>query len=286
MPLPDEDLWSENFRGRERDRLLDQVSLGEMSPQEAEDEAKEKGVGPFAVRPDPALHDPLKKPFWTLAMALAWIVYRDPSQVMEWDNEFRGNWMEWRPLGPGHELRPVTLVDGKRFEEWGAISADPDQTPEGLLSKIATAKAELWSMLTDGKLVASGFAIDRGELVPISRIQWVGLINHRIGYAGGPEPFSLSAAPRRMVYRDLLFERSKIVRLWQKSSPAPKNLNKKDLIQKIRSLTKGGDKKPTKKELEEWALQEGYRRDSFRKAYESLPAEYRYKQGERASAFP
>jgi hypothetical protein len=213
MPLPDEDLWSEDFRGRERDRLLDQVSLGEMSPQEAEDEAKKKGVGPFAVRPDPAPHDPLKKRSWTLAMTLAWIVYRDPSQVMEWDNEFRANWMEWRQLGPGHELRPVTLVDGKRFEEWGAISADPDQTPEGVLSKIATAKAELWSALLEGKITAEAIPAGERRRVSVQAYEWQDMTTARANGLG-QERLIFKLTPGEDAYLDPRLPRDAILEIW------------------------------------------------------------------------
>jgi hypothetical protein len=214
MPLPGEDLWSEDFRGRERGRLLDQVRLGEMSPQEAEDDAKEKGVGPFAVRPDPALHDPMKKPFWTLAMTLAWIVDRDPSQVMEWDNQFRGNWREWRPSGPGHELRDVTLVDGKRFEEWGAISAVPDQTPEGRHSNIATAKAELWSALLEGKITAEAIPAGKCRRASVQAYEWQDMTTARANGLG-LERLILKHRPSQDAYLDPRLPRDAILAIWK-----------------------------------------------------------------------
>ena len=292
MPLPDEDLWSEDFRGRERDRLLDQVSLGEMSPQEAEDEAKEKGVGPFAVRPDPALHDPLKKPFWTLAMALAWIVYRDPSQVMEWDNEFRGNWMEWRPLGPGHQLRPVTLVDGKRFEEWGAISADPDQTPDGLFSAIATAKAELWSALLEGKITAEAIPAGERRRASVQAYEWQDMTTARANGLG-LERLIFELTPGQDAYLDPRLPRNAILEIWpggplgtEDAAPrakGPKKRASQETVEKFAICFKRKHGVPPSQKVDgpAYAKRKGFEVKGFIRLMRNLPPELRLERYQR-----
>jgi hypothetical protein len=73
-----------------RDELLARAKLGEITPEEAEDEALLDGCGPLEVRSypidpnqrtEPADLDPGTEPAWTLLMALVWIIARDPIAV-------------------------------------------------------------------------------------------------------------------------------------------------------------------------------------------------------------
>jgi hypothetical protein len=105
-----------------RDDIIDKVRRGEMTPPQAEAEALQFGIEPFASEPDPAKFDPMGETWWGLLMAIAWIACRSADKVREfwdpyrsecWDWHFR----EWRngPDGPvhaGHFLerrRPTTL---------------------------------------------------------------------------------------------------------------------------------------------------------------------------------
>jgi hypothetical protein len=56
-----------------RDELIEAVRYGRMTPAEAERQALQAGFTPLAHEPDPNLFDPLRKSFWTPAMAVAWI---------------------------------------------------------------------------------------------------------------------------------------------------------------------------------------------------------------------
>src|SRR4051812_29005411 len=80
-----------------RDVLIDRVRRGELTPQQAEDEAARKGFGPIASKPDPINFDPAKMPWWTLPMALAWIAWRSLELVRDSCAEYRENWLEWFP---------------------------------------------------------------------------------------------------------------------------------------------------------------------------------------------
>jgi hypothetical protein len=61
---------------RTRDELITKVQHGERTPAEAEIEAKRLNLRPLENRPDPHDYDPMREPFWTLPMAVAWIAYR------------------------------------------------------------------------------------------------------------------------------------------------------------------------------------------------------------------
>jgi hypothetical protein len=93
-----------------RDDLITMVQRGEMTPDDAEAEAKRLGLDPLAAEPDPNDYDPMREPFWTLPMAVAWIAYRTQDAVRNWWNEYRKecwdwHFREWRvgPDGPVHQ---------------------------------------------------------------------------------------------------------------------------------------------------------------------------------------
>jgi len=278
MPYPKETVWSEDFAPDERDQILTQVRLGEITPEEAEELARSKRLRPFATRPDYANHDPFKKPYWTLAMTLAWIVYRDRRKVKEWDNDFRQGWLEWRPQGSGHDLVPVKFADGKRFEEWGSFPDDLGRPAEKQQSDIIKAKSDLWAKLTEGTLPASGLSADQAEPIPIQPDSWLGIINRRTPETDSQEAFVFSSDHRRGVYREVRFPRKKVLGLWPQPPPRialSVSLLKKEVIERMTGSTK-----PTKSELEAWAIEEGYSRASFREIYAKLPQECRYEVGE------
>lgn len=280
MTQAEEAVWSEDFAHTERDQILTRVRLGEIQPGEAEELARSKGLEPFATQPDHRDHDPFKKPYWSLAMTLAWIVYRDPQKVTEWDNEFRRGWLEWRPHGSGHEIASVRFADGKRFEEWGAFPDDLGNPPQKRQSDIDNAKAELWAKLQDGTLTASGLSIAQGERIPIGAESWIELVNHRTPATGSREPFALKTDRRKILFREVRFPMKGILRFWRKPPP-PKALCLKRLIDQVNDMTK--ESIPTKDELEAWALGERYSRASFDKVYAKLPRKYRYGVGESRS---
>jgi hypothetical protein len=82
-----------------RTALITRVGSGVMTPEEGEAAADRLGVAPLLEKPDPAKLDPMKEVFWTLPMALAWLMTRNVEAVREvWPpwrdaNEF---WKPWR----------------------------------------------------------------------------------------------------------------------------------------------------------------------------------------------
>jgi len=120
-----------------RDELVTRVRKGELTPEEAEDEASRLGLEPLRQNPDPEDFDPMNEPHWTLPMAVAWIAYRTPEAVREywdvyrskcWDWIFKENWSgPDRKAYSGHvlELRDrATLEDLKLDEIIGGFLGD------------------------------------------------------------------------------------------------------------------------------------------------------------------
>ena len=99
-----------------RDDLLDQVRLGNISPQQAEDDAAKLGLEPFTTRPDPKDFDPRHEAMWTLPMALAWIIWRSPDPVREMWDLFRDKFRFWLPQDwqvPGQPKMHGHILEGK-----------------------------------------------------------------------------------------------------------------------------------------------------------------------------
>jgi hypothetical protein len=280
MPDPKEAVWSEDFAPTEREQILTKVRLGKLQPEEAEELARSKGLEPFAKRPDHRVHDPFKKPYWSLAMTLAWIVYRDTKKVMEWDNEFRRGWLEWRPQGSGHEIDPVKFADGKRFEEWGAFPDNLGKPPQKRQSDIDNAKAELWAKLRDGTLTASGLSMAQGKRISIGSESWIELVNHRTPDTGSREAFVLSSDRRKVLFWEVRLPSKKVLGFWPK--PRPRLALSVSMLKKEIENWPGGEK-PTKSELEVWRNEEGYSRARFREIYAKLPQKYRFDVGESRS---
>ena len=159
-----------------RDDLITMVQRGEMTPGDAEAEAKRLGLDPLAAEPDPNDYDPMREPFWTLPMAVAWIAHRTPDCVRNsWDDYRKEchywHFREWRvgPDGPvyqGHFLEQrsnatlvrLQMVDAKRDQ------ADP--------MSVAQAIDALWLALRRASLEVTGIDEDTGQRVPIPAQQW------------------------------------------------------------------------------------------------------------------
>src|SRR4030095_3988386 len=84
------------------DDLITRMKTGAISPENAEREAAESGLGPIQALPNPAAHDPMRKPAWSFPMALAWIMTRNPEFTRNNDNDYRELCLWFRPDGQGY----------------------------------------------------------------------------------------------------------------------------------------------------------------------------------------
>jgi len=163
-----------------RDDLISKVRLGELTPADAESEARRLGLDPLASEPDPNKFDSMREAFWTLPMAVAWIAYRSPDAVRNWWQDYRKeflvwNFREWRvgpdgPVNEGHflESRPAATLSLLQMAD--AMRNNTD----GLMSAQEAIEA-LWLAMQRGAFEATGVDEQAGRRVPISREQWVDL---------------------------------------------------------------------------------------------------------------
>ncbi len=160
-----------------RNDLLVRVQRGEITPADAESEAKRLGLGKLASEPDPADCDPMREPYWSLPMAVAWIAYRSADAVRNWWNDYRKEFSVWRyvewqekPDGPIHqgyglERRPAATLVRLRIVDTKRQNAVDDMSAEEAIK-------ELWRALQFGDFEASGVEKDTGKRVGIQAERW------------------------------------------------------------------------------------------------------------------
>jgi hypothetical protein len=159
-----------------RETLIGKASRGEISSDVAEAEAERLGVGPLARKPRESSFDPMSEPWWTLPMAIAWIAWRRPRQVVLCWDEYRLKCLVWRRVLGRERLvwdSPVTL-SRLLLAERGAESAVKNRKAKIVKSvmSVQSAKAELWRALQEGTLHATGVNVDGGRRITIFDFEW------------------------------------------------------------------------------------------------------------------
>ncbi len=171
-------------KSRSRADLLEEVQYGRMTPEEAEAEARAAGLEPLSFVPDPADFNPMREPFWSAVMAVAWIAWRTPDAVREVWNDYRvecRDWVnqEWRvgldgPVHAGAFLqrrRPATLMM-VRFVGVDFSRDGDDPVP---LMALHDAFDELMDALRSGHVTAAGLPSDGGARCEIPALEWIDL---------------------------------------------------------------------------------------------------------------
>ena len=210
--------WAE-YNPTERDRLLDHVREGKVSPQQAELIASARGLGPLACRPSADEFNPLGEVWWTLPMAIAWIMWREPGKVREQFDVYRKecwSWVSrpWRTFGgkllDGHvllqersaQLLPLSISAG------GLLSS---MFPDGRLVEFDSATRELWHALQDQRIDGYGQSPAAGRQAPIPAHEWANLHWHE---RDDEEPVYLAQHSRGRDYERIRLRSRDLIDLW------------------------------------------------------------------------
>ena len=206
-----------------RDELFHRLSLGELTPAEAEAEAAQLGLGPLAPTPDDDSFDPAKEAHWTLPMAVAWIAHRTwPAVRLRWE-AYRKELWDWHQResrigfeGETHkgwflEQRGRTTLASLSFAE--ALAAETDRDPRYSMT-VAEAKKALWDALQSDCFRVTGVDQRSGERVEILPTTWIDLkYFEQSGVDEVRRDPLLSNAPHR--YQDVLLPSRAIRGLWR-----------------------------------------------------------------------
>lgn len=170
-----------------RDLLFDDLSHGRIEPAEAEARASELGLSPLNPALEVAKYDPMVENFWTLAMAVAWIAWRDIDRVRDVLPSWRRDHQDWFY----REYRVPDDAGGWRKRAgWILERVHKGEAPFMFLSlceaidasegnpldpamrlTIRTAREQLWQRLGDGELAATT-AIEGAGIVQIPAHEW------------------------------------------------------------------------------------------------------------------
>lgn len=154
--------------------IYERVRTRQITREQAEEEAKALGVGPLAKTPDPSKFEPMLEEFWTLPMAVAWIIFQDaaapaPVDAVRWAwDAYREGVSYFRfDERTGDILRdqnPATIDDVDMYR----LLATPRPSFNG-----AAATALMWRALKSGEVHGWGIESASGKQVLISAAQWL-----------------------------------------------------------------------------------------------------------------
>jgi len=260
-----------------RNALLDDVLRGRKTPDEAEEIAKQKGLTPFARKPSGL--NPMNEVSWSLAMTVAWIVWRTPDAVMENWAEYREEWWYWFwqrirlprdgdwEIVEGYELRqskPATL-----FSLMLSEATDEVNGPANTFATVKEAREALWKALEAGKLSASATNRD-GVPVLIPAHEWSYLVASADGNLEDQLRFqSLSS---RVEYTDAKFSREAVCRLWEVSRPRQSIASENNVQAWLESIMRASPDRATRTKSDLW-LEARERHSLSRRSFDRAYAE-------------
>jgi hypothetical protein len=164
-------------RSTTRDDLIEYVRRGEMTTVNAERRATELGLTPLISSPNQNDFDPIAEPFWSIPMALAWIMTRDANSVREMWDRWRAekefwSWSRWQvPGGPIYEGYLIK-VDGPVGLISLSVASAFWQTEGRVFISRNGATAELLKALQAGTIGATGIPTEGAHRTPISAYHW------------------------------------------------------------------------------------------------------------------
>lgn len=204
-----------------------------MSPEEADAEARRLGLEPLSFKPDPADNDPMREPFWTPVMAIAWVVWRSPDAVRESWPDYAARCRGWRfhrlPGGPdggaveGFSLEPFAPPSLVTLHLVDVAPYSVGREPRTTLVPLGEARDQFLRALRDGLLTATGIALPSGgQRGEIAQVEWMDL---DFVYDNDEDRFHRKHSFGREAYRHVLVRREQVVKLWKpRSAPRPLHL--------------------------------------------------------------
>ena len=217
-----------------RAHIVRRVRFGELTKEQGEAEAMRAGIGPLAREPDKSRFDPMPEVWWSLAMTLAWIVWRRAEPVrFAWD-DYRQEFWRWagqfslkesadsgspdEALLPADyttriDLVPLSPVSALQVARW-ADRASPKSRP---VIDGRRALKDLLDRLQEGKLVAAGIPPEGKGRVEILDAVWIDLTfkTHQSWPADAVGALK-DDAPR---YRSVRVRRAAVMALWPTFDP-------------------------------------------------------------------
>ncbi|AMJ63181.1 hypothetical protein AXW83_25325 [Bosea sp. PAMC 26642] len=207
-----------------KEALLHAASLGLLNDDAAERLAAELDCGPLANKPDIAKFDPREDAYWSLPMAMVWMMSRDWERVALQMSAYRAAHEDWYcesnvGLPKDGALNGYLIAKSWQIKSWkpAAIdrlllgdSFDAAQSVRSVSTMTATeAKRLLWRALQEQLLIASGRR--DGARKPIPAFLWQDLLPFQDGLNTLEYLREGSHGPR---WDDVTVSRADVLREW------------------------------------------------------------------------
>jgi len=205
----------------QRDQLVERAKRGEITGAQADAEAVRLGLGSLSSTPSSDAHRAEDEPHWTLAMVLAWIIYLDLDKVRDWSAPYRARcwlWVRkpWRS-GPDGPVREGWFLEQRERPTVPllAMIAATEPVQEGrAFVPFGEARGDLWHLLQQGYVHATGIDTVTGRRVPIPPLDW-----HELEPVQGPgEADEVRRGRVGEGYREVLFPSSSVRGTWRRKS--------------------------------------------------------------------
>lgn len=201
--------------------------LAGKSPAEVEQAIDSLGVAPLNQPVDASLFDPMSQSRWTLAMAVAWIVWRDKDKVRDYLNDYWTAHFDWVDLakqwkGDGNQQigwslqqRKPTSLHNLRLDE--AANFSPESERAKMVMSVQQAREALWQALQNRSLI--GEAVDfSDEVIQIPSRDWAHL---EPVFVSESDALRYVFKPLDIAYRKINFQRKQLLREWQEHPGLP-----------------------------------------------------------------
>lgn len=231
-----------------REILLDKVRRGQLTPDEAEQQAAKQGFGPLANKPDPVAFDPDRMAWWSPPMAVAWIAWRTLESVREQCADYAEPYTCWVsgswnvPVNGGEDW---AVIDGYELKTLGPPTVGRLLLLPATRDAAMDAERQLLAALAAGRIVA--IAKDAGgSPVDIPQREWPYLELFEDGQADvlhRRDPYEV-----KLAYSEIKLLRDEIKRAWPGAMPdksGGQSFQNDDavLIEEMRTLIQGGKAK-------------------------------------------
>lgn len=183
-----DDAENEEFQHAEfvregRPFVLREVRAGRLSRTEAEIVAVNERLGPFAVLAPRRNYTPKNRQLWTIEMAMVWLISRDYDRVIDFDERYRRDCIDWYevPFGRGGSPFRSQFISPTKWELRSGCPPtiyevlDASSNFENIEMSFEVAKQRLWEKLISGKLIAAGVGSDTQKVSNIPAAEWLHL---------------------------------------------------------------------------------------------------------------
>jgi hypothetical protein len=158
-------------RHDKRETLICRVKLGEIEPNEAEEQARKIGLEPLTRKLDSKEFDPMTMACWTFPMAVSWIAWRSLEAVRRVHPDFLFQSREWSPAK--NEFGGYDLIRPKPtpFQICSAEhSANADLS---IILPPLRGLAEFEAALSEGKISVKAWRIATSQYVFVDAPEWL-----------------------------------------------------------------------------------------------------------------